>query len=57
MLAPTIPETFVRGVLTKITEATFKGMLDTILGARALLHILHLFSTQLSQHPLKKNKT
>lgn len=37
----TIPELFVRSVKTEAAEAALEYMLDTVLGARALLHILH----------------
>ena len=40
-LGLTVPELFVGGVETEVTEATLKDVLDTILCARALLHHLH----------------
>lgn len=40
-LGLTVPELFVRRVETQATEATLEDMLDTILRARALLHLWH----------------
>lgn len=40
-LGLTVPELFVRSVDTKVTEATLEDVLDTILRARAVLHLLH----------------
>lgn len=51
----TIPELFVRGVKTEVTEATLKDMLDTILCARALLRLLHPL-LQGHQHPRKNTQ-
>lgn len=40
-LGLTVPELFVRSVETEVTEATLEDVLDPILCARALLHLLH----------------
>lgn len=37
----TVPQLLIRSINAEIAEATFKDMLDTILGAGALLHLLH----------------
>lgn len=49
MLVLTIPQLFIRSVSSEIIEATFKDMLDTILCAGTLLHLLHPLSVVLPQ--------
>lgn len=52
-MGPTVPQLFVRSVETQVTQAALKDMLNAVLSARALLHLLHWHH---SIHRQKKNK-
>lgn len=54
MLVLTVPQLLIGSVNAEITEAAFKDVLDTILGAGALLHLLRPVSV--GHPPQEKQK-